>query len=133
MNALSILELIIAQVKTGAYSAPRSPVVQPRADIASSASLRAPAPRAAMPPSQATRFIDIGANLLDTMFVGEYRGKKVHPPDVNSILARAADAGVERIIVTAGSLEESKAALDFVRTHRAAGSPVKLKAARSSS
>lgn len=79
-----------------------------------------------MPPSQATKFIDIGANLLDTMFVGEYRGKKVHPPDVNSILARAADAGVERIIVTAGSLEESKAALDFVRTHRAAGSPVRL-------
>ena len=42
----------------------------------------------------------IGANLLDSMFAGVYRGKTAHPPDVGDVLARAADAGVERIIVT---------------------------------
>ena len=71
------------------------------------------------------RYIDIGANLLDDMFQGEYRGKKAHPPDLDDVLERAAAAGVERIIVTAGSLEESKAALELVRSRRT-GCPVAL-------
>ena len=37
--------------------------------------------------------IDIGANLLDTMFQGEYRGKQAHPPDLQAVLERAAASG----------------------------------------
>ena len=39
---------------------------------------------------------------------------------------RAADAGVERLIVTAGTLEESKQAISFIRSHRNRPSPVGL-------
>ena len=70
------------------------------------------------------RFIDIGANLLDDMFQGDYRGKKAHPPDLDAVIERAATAGVERIIVTAGSLQESVAALELIQSRRSG--PVQL-------
>ena len=125
MSALSLLEIIIAQVKTGTCTAPqRSASLQPR--MAASSMPRASPPQGGIAAAHSMKFIDIGANMLDGMFAGEYRGKQAHPPDIDAILARAADAGVERLIVTAGSLEESKAAIDFVRAHRTAGSPVKL-------
>lgn len=57
------------------------------------------------------RFIDIGANLTDPMYQGTYFEKVKHEPDLDLVLKRAWDAGVERIIVTAGCLEDSKKAL----------------------
>ena len=42
------------------------------------------------------------------MYEGEYHGKKKHPRDLSSVLERAFGNGVERIIVTGGSLEESR-------------------------
>jgi len=75
--------------------------------------------------SSLPRFIDIGLNLLDPMFQGEYRGKALHPSDMHAILARAAEAGVERCLVTAGSLEEAQAAIQLVRLLRPT-SPVTL-------
>lgn len=62
------------------------------------------------------RIIDIGANLTDGMFQGIYRSKQVHPPDLGAVLARAKSAGVERIIVTAGSLKDAQEALQLVKT-----------------
>lgn len=62
------------------------------------------------------RFIDIGANLTDTMFQGIYNDKSKHPPDLDRVLQRSWKQGVERIIVTAGSLSESKAALALARS-----------------
>ena len=64
-------------------------------------------------------FIDIGANLLDDMFTGNYHGsdKSYHPPDLDAVLQRSWDAGVQKIIITAGNLEEAKAALQLARTH----------------
>ena len=149
MHSLNLLEMLIAQVKTGAITPPRMSML-PAAPVAAAAAMAPPrAPPAAasaaasikksrappnpppqMPssPPQQSRFdfVDIGANLLDSMFDGEYRGKRCHQPDIDAVLARAADAGVVRLIVTAGSLEESRAALDFIRTHRSRGSPVEL-------
>lgn len=62
-------------------------------------------------------FIDVGANLLDAMFQGVYNeGRSYHPPDLNAVLQRAWDAGVQRIIITAGSLAEAQAALALART-----------------
>jgi len=57
--------------------------------------------------------IDIGANLLDPMFQGEYRDKPRHPADLPAVLVRAKSAGVAQIMVTAGKLDESAAALKF--------------------
>lgn len=76
---------------------------------------------AAPPPSLSTtmEFIDIGANLLDPMYAGLYHGgaTPAHPPDLPAVLDRAWAAGLRRIIITAGNLEESVAALALARTH----------------
>ena len=61
---------------------------------------------AAMP-----RFIDIGANLTDGMFQGMYHGKRYHEPDLDVVLKRGWDAGLERVMVTAGTLDEAREAL----------------------
>ena len=57
------------------------------------------------------RFIDIGANLTDGMFRGEYHGKTYHDPDLDVVLRRGWDVGVEKIIVTAGTLSEARDAI----------------------
>lgn len=62
------------------------------------------------------RYIDIGANLTDDMYQGMYNDKTYHAPDLEIVLKRAFAAGVERIIVTAGDLEQSKAALKLAQT-----------------
>ncbi|CAD7698785.1 unnamed protein product [Ostreobium quekettii] len=50
------------------------------------------------------------------MYQGEYHGKQVHPPDLNSVLGRAWEAGVEKIIITAGNLSMAREALDLAGT-----------------
>lgn len=64
---------------------------------------------------------DIGANLTDDMYRGVYGvdNKRYHEPDLPAVLERAWAAGVQRIIVTGGSLEGSRAALALARTDRA--------------
>ncbi|XP_021769596.1 putative deoxyribonuclease TATDN1 [Chenopodium quinoa] len=64
----------------------------------------------------ALRMIDIAVNFTDGMFKGIYHGKHCHVPDFQTVLSRAWSAGVDRIIVTGGSLEESKEALAIAET-----------------
>ncbi|CAL9026257.1 unnamed protein product [Prunus brigantina] len=52
----------------------------------------------------------------DGMFKGIYNGKQCHVSDIATVLSRAWTAGVDRIIVTGGSLEESKEALTIAET-----------------
>jgi TatD DNase family protein len=59
------------------------------------------------------RLIDIGANMTDTMFQGWYHGKQAHYSDIEIVLKRAWSYGVERIMITGGSMEESQKALDL--------------------
>ena len=40
-----------------------------------------------------------------------------HSADLSAVLSRAREAGVERLMVTGGSLEESRAALQLAREH----------------
>jgi TatD DNase family protein len=63
------------------------------------------------------KFIDIGANLTDPMFHGIYRDKKYHESDFDLMLKRAFEGGLQKIIVTAGSLEESRSALELVQKY----------------
>eukprot|EP01012_Entosiphon_sulcatum_P063073 TRINITY_DN9000_c0_g1_i1.p2 TRINITY_DN9000_c0_g1~~TRINITY_DN9000_c0_g1_i1.p2 ORF type:complete len:336 (-),score=60.77 TRINITY_DN9000_c0_g1_i1:1606-2613(-) len=58
-------------------------------------------------------WIDIGVNLTDPMFRGEYNGKPAHGPDIDLVLQRAVDANVQRMIITGGNLEESRHALEL--------------------
>ncbi|CAA6653744.1 unnamed protein product [Spirodela intermedia] len=66
--------------------------------------------------SSSLRMIDIAVNFTDGMFRGVYNGRQCHAADISNVLRRAWAAGVERIIVTGGSLEESKAALEIAET-----------------
>jgi Tat protein secretion system quality control protein TatD with DNase activity len=50
------------------------------------------------------------------MYSGRYNDKQYHPADLDAVLARAWAAGLEKIIITAGNLEESKAALELARS-----------------
>eukprot|EP00941_MAST-03F_sp_MAST-3F-sp1_P005011 g5011.t1 len=58
--------------------------------------------------------IDIGVNLLDPMYRGHYRGKQLHDDDLSNVIYRSKHAGVEKMIVTAGTLSEAKEALTLV-------------------
>ncbi|KAL9428234.1 hypothetical protein AB3S75_030259 [Citrus x aurantiifolia] len=62
------------------------------------------------------RLIDIAVNFTDGMFKGIYHGKQCHASDIATVLSRAWSSGVDRIIVTGGSLEESKEALAIAET-----------------
>ncbi|PWZ01166.1 hypothetical protein BCV70DRAFT_199530 [Testicularia cyperi] len=58
-------------------------------------------------------FIDIGLNLADPMFRGQYHGKQSHEDDLAHVIARAKTAGVTGAILTGGNLSESAEALDL--------------------
>ncbi|CAJ1965191.1 unnamed protein product [Cylindrotheca closterium] len=64
------------------------------------------------------RFVDIGANLLDDRYMGEYNGKLRHDPDYEDVLQRSVEAGITHLILTAGTLRESRRALALVRELR---------------
>ncbi|XP_076441518.1 deoxyribonuclease TATDN1-like [Babylonia areolata] len=66
--------------------------------------------------SKVLKFIDIGANLTDPVFRGQYHGSKKHEDDFKDVLQRAADIGMEKIMITGGSLKDSKGALELAKT-----------------
>ncbi|XP_065052352.1 deoxyribonuclease TATDN1-like [Rhopilema esculentum] len=63
------------------------------------------------------KFIDIGANLTDPVFRGIYRGKTAHQDDFTDVLERSKENGVEKIIITAGRLSETKDALKVAKAN----------------
>mmetsp|Transcript_1820 Transcript_1820/g.2331 ORF Transcript_1820/g.2331 Transcript_1820/m.2331 type:complete len:309 (+) Transcript_1820:38-964(+) len=62
-------------------------------------------------PRPKMRFIDIGANLTDPMFRGVYMDKQTHQPDLSAVLNRAYNAGLTKIMITGGNLDDTKEAL----------------------
>lgn len=93
MLAHTQLSLLITQIRTGSVV----PLARcARVSCLSDSALPAPPPLPG-PPLEPTGapagLIDIGANLLDSMFQGEYRGKQAHPPDLQAVLERAAASG----------------------------------------
>lgn len=60
---------------------------------------------------------DIGANLTDPMYQGVYHDSKKHAPDLADVLNRSWNQGLSKIIITGGSLEDSKKALELAQTN----------------
>ena len=60
--------------------------------------------------------LDIGANLTDSMYLGEYHGSKKHEPDLEEVLDRSWKNGLDKIMITGGSLEESKRAIEMAKS-----------------
>ncbi|EJK68968.1 hypothetical protein THAOC_09820 [Thalassiosira oceanica] len=59
-------------------------------------------------------FIDAGANLLDSMYMGNYHSKARHEPDLDLVLGRAFEHGVGKIITLSGSVDESVKTLELI-------------------
>lgn len=60
----------------------------------------------------------IGINLGDPMFRGEYHGKQSHEDDVDDVVQRAKDIGCSKFMVTGSDLEESKHAVRIASKYR---------------
>lgn len=63
------------------------------------------------------RFIDIAVNLTDPVFRGFHHGRKKHDDDLEAMLERCQNAGVKSMIITGGSLHESREALELARQY----------------
>lgn len=59
--------------------------------------------------------LDIGANLTDGMFQGIYNGSQKHPDDLDIVLERSWNSGVEKIIVTVGCINDHADAVKLVQ------------------
>jgi len=57
------------------------------------------------------KFIDIGANIADPVYRGNYRGKQAHEDDFQHMITRAKAYGLNKIMITGGTLSESAEAL----------------------
>ena len=59
--------------------------------------------------------VDIGVNLTDPVYQGRYHHnpQQQHPPDLDRVLERAEASGLTQLIVTGGSLAESREALQI--------------------
>ena len=62
------------------------------------------------------RLCDIGANILDEMFYGEYNNKQQHESDVNHVIERAQSLGVCSMIFTGHSVKISADTLSLCMT-----------------
>ncbi|XP_013162558.1 PREDICTED: putative deoxyribonuclease TATDN1 isoform X1 [Papilio xuthus] len=62
------------------------------------------------------KYIDIGANLTDEMYQGVYHTSKKHEPDLDRVLERSWANGMCKMIITGGSLIDSKKAIDLSYT-----------------
>lgn len=64
------------------------------------------------------RMIDIGANLLTGCYSGFYRSsEQKHPADLEEVLIRAINTGVEKVMLTSCSLSDTKKALRLAKKY----------------
>ncbi|RFU24185.1 hypothetical protein B7463_g12155, partial [Scytalidium lignicola] len=78
---------------------------------------------ASAPPAEVTngdkrpRYIDIGINLTDPVFHGNYHGTQRHPDDISGVIQRAKEAGCQKLMVTGSDLAESERAVELSKAH----------------
>ncbi|KAF2117719.1 deoxyribonuclease tatD [Lophiotrema nucula] len=63
------------------------------------------------------RYIDIGINLGDPVFRGNYHGTQRHENDFEDVLQRAKDVGCQKFMITGSDLKESQHAVDLAKAH----------------
>lgn len=62
------------------------------------------------------KYYDVGVNITDSMFSGNYHGRKHHRDDSIDVLQKAYRHHVERILLTGSSLSESRKTLQILRS-----------------
>ncbi|CAB4026071.1 deoxyribonuclease TATDN1 isoform X1, partial [Paramuricea clavata] len=60
--------------------------------------------------------VNVSVKLIDLMFRGIYHGKQHHPDDLTSVLKRAVDIGVTKMIITCGCSDDIKNGLELSKT-----------------
>ncbi|KAI0181721.1 hypothetical protein GGR52DRAFT_525936 [Hypoxylon sp. FL1284] len=63
------------------------------------------------------RYIDIGINLADPIFRGQYHGTQRHPDDLSAVVSRAQEVGCRKLIVTGSDFTSSRHALDIAKEY----------------
>lgn len=63
------------------------------------------------------KIIEIGANLTDPMFQGVYNGSAKHQADLNNVLERGWSAGLQKVIITCGTIFDCEQAFQIANTH----------------
>lgn len=53
------------------------------------------------------KYFDIAANLADDMFKGHYYGKPAHDCDLDQVLSRATQNGVDRLLIVGGHIQDT--------------------------
>ncbi len=56
-------------------------------------------------------------NLADPQFTGSYHSKRKHESDLPSIIQRAKERGVEKVLITGTSISDSRAALNLAKQY----------------
>lgn len=64
---------------------------------------------------QLSFLVDIGANLTDGMFQGIYNGSQKHPSDLDVVLERSWATGLQKIIITVGTIADRADALEIAQ------------------
>ncbi|KAL3481605.1 hypothetical protein BJX99DRAFT_149739 [Aspergillus californicus] len=67
--------------------------------------------------STTLKYVDIGINLSDPVFQGNYHGKQVHVSDLDDIIQRARDVGCQKFMVTGSDMDESKHAIEIAKRY----------------
>ena len=62
--------------------------------------------------------MQVGINLSDPVYRGEYHGKKAHDEDLEDVIDRAEKAGCVKFLVTGSDLVESTHAVAIAMKYR---------------
>lgn len=60
------------------------------------------------------KFFDIAANLADDKFKGKYFNKTYHKPDLDAVIQRADEYGVDKLLVVGGYLEDTEECVEII-------------------
>ena len=61
------------------------------------------------------KFFDIAANLADDKFKGKYyNNKKYHQPDLDAVIERANQYGVDKMLVVGGYIEDTEECVEII-------------------
>ncbi|KAI1400705.1 hypothetical protein F4819DRAFT_487276 [Hypoxylon fuscum] len=63
------------------------------------------------------RYIDIGINLADPIFRGQYHGTQRHPDDLSAVVSRAQQVGCQKLIITGSDFTSSRHALEIAKEY----------------